>query len=104
MSDSNVVTPEAICCFAKLLKPAETLSGAMKYSCTLAFDKGEDMTAIKSAIEAAIVKNWGADKRTGRRRSRFRCGMVTRKRKILSSGQPSSSLMLQPQRTANLVW
>lgn len=60
--DTNVVTPEAVACFVKLLAPEENLNGVLKYSVCLAFPDSEDLSKIKTAIYNAVVNRWGEDK------------------------------------------
>ena len=58
---TQVVTPEAVACYVKLNEPAETLSGDLKYSLTLAFPKDANLADLQAAIKNAITKKWGDD-------------------------------------------
>ena len=59
---TDLVTPEAIACYAKLLTPEENQQGNLKYSVCLAMSDNENFDQIKTAISNAVVNRWGKDK------------------------------------------
>ena len=60
-----MITGEAIISYPAIFEPKENLSGKLKYSCSLLFDKSDTETikALQAAIEKAIAKGqstiWG---------------------------------------------
>jgi hypothetical protein len=72
MSDDNlkVVTPVARLSFPSLFQPSKPQGAPAeqqpKYGCTLLFEKGEDLTALKKAVKEAIEigvrEKWGGKK------------------------------------------
>jgi len=59
----GVMTPEFRVSFPNVFKPKKNeLSGEDEYSVQALFPKGCDMSGLKAAAEAAVVKKWGADK------------------------------------------
>lgn len=60
---TKVITPEAIASYPTLAEPqAGPQGGEAKYSLTLIFPKGTDLTALKTAVKAAIAKKYGNGK------------------------------------------
>jgi hypothetical protein len=56
----SIVTEEAVASYANVFSPRETPNGDMKYSISLLFPKeSTDMSALKEAIQGAIVDKWG---------------------------------------------
>lgn len=61
MSD-NVMTPEFRVSYPHVFKPQKNdLNGKMEYSVVALFPKGADLSKLKAAATAALVKKWGAD-------------------------------------------
>jgi hypothetical protein len=61
----NVLTPKFRVSFPYVFRPQvnKMNPGAeAKYSLTMLFEKGADLSALKKAAETAIVDKWGADK------------------------------------------
>lgn len=59
----NVMTPVFRVSYPNLLKPKlNDLSKKMQYSVVALFKKGEDLSKLRAAAQAAIVAKWGADK------------------------------------------
>lgn len=58
-ASQTVITPEAIAGFPKLFKAEPDLNGEEKFSVTLIFPKGTDLTAVKKAVAAAAKKKFG---------------------------------------------
>ena len=61
---TRVTTPEGTLSFPHLLQPKSSDDGdPPKHSCTLIFDKGQDLSNVEAAIEAAVQrgveKKWG---------------------------------------------
>ncbi len=59
---TDIVTPEATACYAKLLVPEENQQGVLKYSVCLAIDRNENIGQMNTAIHNAVVNKWGKDK------------------------------------------
>lgn len=64
MSDApktTVITPPAIGCYVFLnrAQPSMNPGGDPQFSITLLFDKSEDLSALKAAAKAAVIKKWG---------------------------------------------
>lgn len=60
----NVTTPVFRASYPHLLKPQKNdLNGEMEYQVVALFRKGEDLSKLKAAAEAAVVAKWGADKK-----------------------------------------
>lgn len=59
----NVVTPKFRASYPKLFKAElNKLSNKMEYSVVALFKKGEDLSALKKAVEECLVEKLGADK------------------------------------------
>lgn len=59
----QVLTPEFRVSFPAVFAPKAAAEGQEpKYSIVMLFDKATDISALKSAVVAAIVGKWGADK------------------------------------------
>lgn len=58
---TTVITPPAIGCYVFLDRPQPSMNpgGDPQYSITLLFDKTADISALKAAAKAAVVKKWG---------------------------------------------
>lgn len=63
MTDT-VITPEFRVSFPFVFRPQKSLEAGKepKYSITMLFKKGEDLSALKKAAEAVAVEKWGPDK------------------------------------------
>ncbi len=59
----RVITPEFRASYANVWEPAQTPSGDMKYSISMIFPKGTDLTEIKKAIRQCIVEKHGEDEK-----------------------------------------
>ncbi|SOD41353.1 Protein of unknown function [Nitrosovibrio sp. Nv4] len=60
---ANVLTPEFRVSYAHVFKPQKNdLNGNMEYSVVAIFDKGADLSALKSAAEDALMEKFGANK------------------------------------------
>jgi len=59
---SRVTTPSFVASFPNLFEASGFEGQEPKFSITMLWDKEEDLSALKAACEAAIVKKWG-DKR-----------------------------------------
>lgn len=72
----KVVTPVARASYARLLEPAESLNGDMKYSVSLLFESDADLSVMKKAAANALIEKWGPDKENWPKnlRSPFRDG------------------------------
>lgn len=74
----TVTTPEARLSYPHLFTPTAMNEGEeKKYSCSLIFEKGADLKALKAAVLAAAQEEWGEDKaakmiRAGKLRMPFR--------------------------------
>ena len=64
MGTENVMTPRFRVSFPNVFRPGKVMQvGAEpKYNCTMLFEKGADLTALKNAAQAAVVEKWGSDK------------------------------------------
>lgn len=61
----NVMTPEFRVSYPYVFKPQQPMKGSEgkdpKYSVVMLFKKGEDLSKLKAAAQAAAVEKWGAD-------------------------------------------
>lgn len=58
----NILTPKFRVSYPKVFKAElNTLNNKMEYSVVALFKKGEDLTVLKDAVQAEIVRKWGAD-------------------------------------------
>lgn len=61
---SNIITPEFRVSFANCFRPQKPMAGSTnepKYGLTMLFKKGEDLSKLKAAAEAAVKEKWGAN-------------------------------------------
>lgn len=65
MASENVMTPEFRVSFPNVFRPGKALQeGAKpKYSLTMLFPKGADLSKLKAAAKGAAVDKWGADEK-----------------------------------------
>jgi len=72
----NVLTPEFRVSFAYVFRPSKPMAGDEnkdpKYTITMLFPKGADLSALKKAAQQAAIDKWGADKVPKGLRSPFR--------------------------------
>lgn len=62
-TETNAKTPVFRVSYPHVFKPQlNDLNGQLEYSVVALFPKGADLTALKAAAHAAVVKKWGADK------------------------------------------
>lgn len=60
---ANVLTPPFRVSYPNVFKPRHNdLNGKDEYSVVALFKKGEDLSALKKAAEAAVIEKWGSDK------------------------------------------
>ena len=64
MASGNIMTPEFRVSFPYVFRPSKPMQVGQepKYSVSMLFKKGEDLTVLKKAVEEAAVEKWGADK------------------------------------------
>ncbi len=60
----TVLTPKFRVSFPYVFRPSKPMQAGAepKYSITMLFPKGADLSALKAAAQAAVVEKWGADK------------------------------------------
>ena len=73
---TTVVTPEFTGSYVTVLEPRPNQSEVMKYSISMVFDKGADLTELKTAAKNACINKWGTDEKKWPKnlRSPFRDG------------------------------
>jgi len=73
---TRIITPEFRASYARLLQPGKSLNDDEKYSVSMIFEKGTDLTEMKEAAAEAIAKKFGPDQKTWPKniRSPFRDG------------------------------
>lgn len=59
---TKVTTPPFIVSYPAVFEPKENLNGKMKYSVSMVFPDGTDLSHMKKACKAAIVAKFGPDK------------------------------------------
>lgn len=59
---SRITTEAFTASFPALFEPQGFAGSEEKYSVTMLWDKGTDLSKLKAACEAAITKKWGADR------------------------------------------
>lgn len=59
---TKIITPPFLLSYSNLLEPQEDLSGNMKYSLSMIFDKDTDMSTVEAAIKEAKEKKFGNSK------------------------------------------
>lgn len=60
---ANLVTPVGRVSYPQVFTAKKNdLNGKDEYSLVLLFDKGADLSALKAAAAAAVIKKWGEDK------------------------------------------
>lgn len=63
MANLRVITPEATLSYPHLFAPrAAPGGGAAKFSATLVFAKGSNLSDLKAAVQAAGIEKWGEAK------------------------------------------
>jgi hypothetical protein len=75
MASENLMTPEFRVSFPYVFRPSKPMAGSNndpKYTVTMLFPKGADLSALKAAAQAAAVEKWGAGKLPKGLRSPFR--------------------------------
>lgn len=62
-SEVTCTTPTFRCSYPNIFKAKKNdLNGKDEFSMVALFAKGADLTAVKNAANAAVIKKWGADK------------------------------------------
>lgn len=59
---TKVITPEFIASYSHVWEPQETPNGKLKFSISMVFPKGTDMSTMQKAAEEAVVKKWGENR------------------------------------------